>query len=87
MRPITNVLRLGLSRGWIEYWIQALTWQGLLGLLLAPAVLLGVLWLLSGRQDEGVSMALWMLPGFLTLQLVQEGLSGVANKLALDRED
>lgn len=87
MKAISNVIRLGLSRGWIEFWINNLSWQGLLTFIFTPAALLGILWLFRGRQAEGISFALLMLPGFLSLQLTQEGLVGVANKLAFDRED
>ncbi len=87
MKAISSVIRLGLSRGWIEFWINNLSWQGLLTFIFTPAALLGILWLFRGRQAEGISFALLMLPGFLSLQLTQEGLVGVANKLAFDRED
>lgn len=87
MKPITSVVRLGLTRGWIEFWMNALSLQGLIGLFLAPTILLALLWMFRVREVEGVSFALLMLPGFLALQLTQEGLMGVANKLAFDRED
>lgn len=87
MKPITSVVRLGLTRGWIEFWMNALSLQGLIGLFLAPTILLALLWMFRVREVEGISFALLMLPGFLTLQLTQEGLMGVANKLAFDRED
>jgi ABC-2 type transport system permease protein len=85
MSSLTNLLRLGLARGWIEYRLQVQ--QGLLGVLLGPAILLLFLWFFRGRQVEGVSLALTMLPGFLGVQLAQEGLTGIANRLTLDRED
>lgn len=87
MKPMTSVIRLGLTRGWIEFWMNTLSLQGLIGLFLAPSILLVLLWIFRVREVEGVSFALLMLPGFLTLQLTQEGLMGVANKLAFDRED
>ncbi|MCW5875355.1 MAG: ABC transporter permease [Anaerolineales bacterium] len=87
MKSLINVIHLGLARGWTEFSIPILTWQGLLGALFAPVMLLVILWLFRERQAEGVSMALLMLPGFLSFQLAQEGLVGVAQKLALDRED
>ncbi|MCW5878155.1 MAG: ABC transporter permease [Anaerolineales bacterium] len=87
MKSLRNVIGLGLARGWTEFWIPILTWQGLLGALFAPVSLVAILWFFRERQSEGVSLALLMLPGFLSFQLAQEGLVGVAQKLALDRED
>lgn len=87
MKPMTNSMRLGLARGWIEFRMQVLTYPGLIGALFAPAILLAILWVFRERQNDGVSAALLLLPSFLGFQLAQEGLMGAANKLALDRED
>jgi ABC-2 type transport system permease protein len=89
MKPKSTVIRLGLARGWIEFKLKTLSGSGLLGALLGPAVCLVVLWVLRKEPIEvnGVSFVLFVLPSFLGFQLAQEGLSGVANKLAQDRED
>jgi ABC-2 type transport system permease protein len=83
------VIRLGLSRGWIEFKMKTLSLSGVLSAVLTPALYLLILWILRSKQIElqGVSFVLFVLPSFLGLQLIQEGLMGVANKLAVDRED
>jgi ABC-2 type transport system permease protein len=89
VKPKSNVLRLGLSRGWIELKIQYLSLPGLIGLVLGPAIFMVVVWFLNSRQVEieGVSYVLLLLPSFLGFQLVSDSLFGVSNKLSLDRED
>jgi ABC-2 type transport system permease protein len=57
--------------------------------IIGPAISLVVLWIFSARQldIEGAPYVLLLLPSFLGVQVAQEGLVGVASKLALDRED
>ena len=89
MKPQSNVMRLGLSRGWIEFKLQILSPQGVFAAVFAPALCLVFLWIFNARQIEieGVPFAHFLLASFLGVQVTQEGLMGVANKLALDRED
>lgn len=86
---MTNVVRLGLSRGWIEFKLQILSPQGVFAAVFAPAVCLVFLWIFSARQleIEDFPIVLFLLPSFLGVQVTQEGLVGVSNKLSLDRED
>jgi ABC-2 type transport system permease protein len=89
VKPMTNVVSLGISRGWNEFKIQYLSLQGVIGAVFGPAICLVVLWIFNARQleIEGIPYVLLLLPSFLGVQVIQEGLVGVSNKLALDRED
>jgi ABC-2 type transport system permease protein len=87
VKSITNVIRLGLVRGWIEFRIQIASIPGFVGAAFVPVLTLVIASIFRDKQIEGVSLALFILPGFLSVQLAGEGLTAVANRLPLDRED
>ncbi|HLX41115.1 MAG TPA: ABC transporter permease [Ktedonobacteraceae bacterium] len=88
MSPMTNAIRLGVVRGWIEFKILYLkNPQGLLETVIFAILLVGVLWFERTTKIEGVSLALLTLPGLLGMLIANEGLSDVAKILSYDRED
>lgn len=88
MSPLTNAVRLGIARGWIEFKILYLkNPQGLIETVIFAILLVGVLWFERTTKIEGVSLSLLTLPGLLGMLIANEGLSDVAKILSYDRED
>ncbi len=88
MSPMTNAVRLGVARGWIEFKIYYLKDpQSLVGMVIIALILVGVLWFERATNIEGVSLALLTLPGFLAMLIANEGFSNVARFLSSHRED
>ncbi|HEY6408615.1 MAG TPA: ABC transporter permease [Ktedonobacteraceae bacterium] len=88
MSPVTNAVRLGVARGWIEFKIVFLkNPQGLISTVILAILFVGVLWFERTTKIEGVSLALLTLPGLLGMYIANEGLSNVAKFLSYDRED
>jgi ABC-2 type transport system permease protein len=88
MSPMTNAVRLGIARGWIEFKIFFLkNPQGLISTVILAILFVGVLWFERATKIEGVSLALLTLPGLLGMYIANEGLSDVAKILSYDRED
>jgi ABC-2 type transport system permease protein len=88
MSPMTNAVRLGIARGWIEFQIFFLkNPQGLISTVILAILFVGVLWFERMTSIEGVSLALLTLPGLLGIYIANEGLSDVAKILSYDRED
>jgi len=88
MNPVTNAVRLGVVRGWIEFKMLYLkNPQNLLSAVIFAILLVGVLWFQRAEKFEGVSLAILTLPGLLGMLIANEGLSSIAKLLSYDRED
>jgi ABC-2 type transport system permease protein len=88
MSPMTNAVRLGVARGWIEFKILFLkNPQSLISTVIFAILLVGVLWFQRAVKFEGVSLAILTLPGLLGMLIANEGLSSIAKLLSYDRED
>src|SRR5579872_6675514 len=88
MSPMTNAVRLGIARGWIEFKIYYLKdLQSLIGMVIIALLLVGVLWFERATNIGGVSLALLTLPGLLSMLIANEGFSNVARFLSSHRED
>ncbi len=88
MSPVTNAVRLGVARGWIEFKIVFLkSPQAMVSTVILAILFVGVLWFQRTTKIEGVSLALLTLPGLLGMYIANEGLSNVAKFLSYDRED
>lgn len=88
MNPMTNAVRLGVARGWIEFKIFFLkNPQAMVSTVIIAILFVGVLWFERTTKIEGVSLALLTLPGLLGMYIANEGLSDVAKILSYDRED
>ena len=88
MNPITNAVRLGVARGWIEFKMFYLkNPQALIQTVLFAILLVGVLWFERSVKFAGVSLATLTLPGLLGMLIANEGLSSIAKLLSYDRED
>jgi ABC-2 type transport system permease protein len=88
MSPMTNAVRLGVARGWIEFQIYYLKdLQGLVGTVIIALLLVGVLWFERATNIQGVSLALLTLPGLLAMLIANEGFSDVARFISTHRED
>jgi ABC-2 type transport system permease protein len=85
---MTNAVRLGVARGWIEFKILFLkNPQSLISTVIFAILLVGVLWFQRAVKFEGVSLAILTLPGLLGMLIANEGLSSIAKLLSYDRED
>ena len=82
-------MRCGLSRGRIEFMNSVRAGQDIAYYVIVSLVLLVVLWLNRNGTVPGtdVSVAAFMLPGLLALQVAFAGAFGVATVLATERED
>ncbi|HEV2579724.1 MAG TPA: ABC transporter permease [Ktedonobacteraceae bacterium] len=88
MSPMTNAVRLGVVRGWIEFQVYYLKdLQSMVGTVIIALILVGVLWFERATNIEGVSLALLTLPGLLAMLIANEGFSNVARFLSSHRED
>lgn len=82
-------MRIGLSRGLIEFRATLTNLQELLGNLLFPAIMLIVLFFLRDNivGETGLPLATLALPSVIGLLLAYGGMVGVATILAAERED
>lgn len=88
MNPTINAVRLGVTRGWIEFQIYYLkNLQALIQMVIFAILLVGVLWFERSVTFAGVSLAMVTLPGLLGMLIANEGLSSTAKLLSYDRED
>lgn len=87
MNRALQTVRLGISRGWIEFRIAAKDPQAITWTLMIFAIFLGVLWFQRHKEVEGISLALLTLPSILGMQIASSGFTDVASQLAFDRED
>lgn len=84
-----NPVRCGLRRGRTEFGNSVRAGQDLVYYIIVSIIILVVLWLNRDNTlpDTDVSVALFMLPGLLALQVVFSGAYGLATQLATERED
>jgi ABC-2 type transport system permease protein len=87
MGAISHTLKLGLERGLIEFKMIARDPQTLGWLLFMYGIFVTVLWFQRGTMIEGISLALFTLPGIIGMQIASRGFSDVASQLSFDRED
>ncbi|MFI2229412.1 ABC transporter permease [Nocardia testacea] len=89
MNPVAGAVRAGFRRGWIEFRQMYTHAPDLIGQFLTPAIALGALYLLRGRDygSTGLSVAELALPGLLGTIIAFNGLYALTNVLVLDRED
>jgi ABC-2 type transport system permease protein len=88
MSPTINAVRLGVTRGWIEFKMFFLkNPQALISTVIFAILLVGVLWFQREAKFAGVSLAILTLPGLLGMLIANEGLSSIAKLLSYDRED
>lgn len=90
MNPTMFAVRVGLSRGWIEFRATVTRAQELFGnYLMVPVILLGVLFFLRDTTVAGTTLPLATLsfPGVVGMMLVYGPLTAVAILLAAERED
>jgi ABC-2 type transport system permease protein len=85
----TYAMRCGVRRGRIEFMNSVRAGQDIAYYIIVSLVLLVVLWLNRNGTVPGtdVSVAAFMLPGLLALQVAFAGAFGVATVLATERED
>jgi ABC-2 type transport system permease protein len=84
-----NAVACGLRRGRTEFMNSVRAGQDIAYYVIVSLIVLFVLWLNRNGTLPGtdVSVALFMLPGLLALQIVFSGAYGVATQLATERED
>ncbi len=84
-----NPVHCGLRRGRVEFANSVRAGQDLAYYVIVSLIILVVLWLNRNNTlpDTTVSVALFMLPGLLALQIVFSGAYGMATQLATERED
>lgn len=87
MSPFVHGIRLGFSRGMIEFRQFLRSPQDLIWTLFMTVIFIVVLWFQRTKQVEGVSLALLTLPSLLGMNIALGGLSGTAGQLSFDRED
>lgn len=90
MNPTAYAIRVGLSRGLIEWRVTVTRWQELLGnYLMIPAVLLTVLFFQRATVIEGTTLPLatLALPGVLGMLTAYGSMIGIGTILSAERED
>jgi ABC-2 type transport system permease protein len=89
MNPTTSAIRAGWRRGLIELRQSVTNGQDLFGHLFWPTILLIVMFFLRDNKLAGGSVLLGslMLPSVLGMNLAMNGLIGIGQYLAVDRED
>lgn len=89
MNSRTHAMRCGVRRGRTEFLNSMRAGQDIAYYVIVSLVLLVVLWLNRDSMVPGtdVSVATFMLPGLLALQVAFAGAFGVATVLATERED
>ncbi len=89
MSATGNAVACGLRRGRTEFMNSVRAGQDIAYYVIVSLIVLFVLWLNRNGTLPGtdVSVALFMLPGLLALQIVFSGAYGVATQLATERED
>lgn len=88
-RAPLRAVRLGLARGWIEFWHSMTDRQYLVWTLMVNGIFLAVLIFQRGSTVEGTTFSLSMatLPSLLGMGVATSGYMGVAQQLAAERED
>ncbi|RZS45202.1 ABC-2 type transport system permease protein [Herbihabitans rhizosphaerae] len=83
------IVRAGLIRGWIEFRQTLTNGQDVFGYLLSPAIFLIVMVSLRGDKLPGteISIGSSIMPGVLAITVLFSGVLGVAQLLAVERED
>ncbi|ATL71213.1 ABC transporter permease [Nocardia terpenica] len=89
MNPVPAAARSGLQRGWIELRQTHSTATDLFTQYLWSVILLVVLYFMRDGhvQQTGIGLGSLALPGVLGMTVVSTGLLGIAQFLAVDRED
>jgi ABC-2 type transport system permease protein len=87
MNIFAHSLKLGLSRGMIEFRQYLRSPQDMFWTVFMTIIFLVVVWFQRDKQIEGVSLALLTLPSLLGMSIAMGGLSGAAGQLSFDRED
>lgn len=89
MNPVTNAVRLGLARGWIEFRRYMTSAQDTGFTVFVAAAVVAVLYFQRNRTVEGtsISVAMTTLPSVLGLMVGQGGFQGAAGALTVQRED
>jgi ABC-2 type transport system permease protein len=87
MNPTTAAIHAGWRRGLIELRQSVTNGQDLFGHLFWPAVLLIVMFFLRDNNVNGLRLGSLMLPSVLGMNLAMNGLIGIGQYLAVDRED
>ena len=89
MSAHSHAIKSGVRRGRIEFMNSVRAGQDIAYYVIVSLVLLVVLWLSRNDTVPGtdVSVAAFMLPGLLALQVAFAGAFGVATVLATERED
>jgi ABC-2 type transport system permease protein len=89
MNPVTNAVRLGLARGWIEFRRYMTSAQDMGFNVFTAAAVVAVLYFQRNRTVEGasISVAMTTLPSVLGLMVAQGGFQGAAGALTVQRED
>ena len=84
-----NPVHCGLRRGRVEFANSVRAGQDIAYYVIVSLIVLVVLWLNRDTTlpDTDVSVALFMLPGLLALQIVFSGAYGMATQMATERED
>ena len=89
MSPTTRAVRLGLSRGWIEFRQILVSAQDIGFTIFFAAVIVVVLAFQRNATVEGttISVAMATLPSVLGLHVAMGGFNGIAGPLTVERED
>ncbi len=89
MNPQLHAVRLGLSRGWIEFRQSITTRADQIWMALINGIFLLVLFLQRDATIPGtnISLALATLPGLLGMNVILAGWMNTAMMLAVERED
>lgn len=87
MNPVVHAIRLGFTRGWIEFKQYLRSPQEMIWTAMMSIIFLIVLWFQRNTEIQGMQLALLTLPGLLGMNIAQGGFSGVAGTLSYDRED
>lgn len=82
-----KAIKLGFSRGWIEFKHSLKNSQDITWTIITTGILIFVLWLQRNSSVEGMQLAMLSLPGLLGIAVASGGLMGVAGTLSYDRED
>ncbi|GGK91002.1 transport permease protein [Sphaerisporangium melleum] len=87
--PRAAAFRAGLHRARIEFRQSATSPQEIWGALFLPVIALLVMYLMRGQKVPGVAFSLssQSIPGIIGLNVVLNGMMGLAMALTIDRED
>lgn len=87
MNAFFYAVKLGVSRGWIEFRESLTNLQDLIWSFIIGGILIAVLFFQRDTMVGGMSLSMLTLPSLLGMSVAMGGIMGTASTLSMDRED